>query len=69
LRYHPVVRVAVDRGRCEANALCMGHAPEVFRLDDEDVLQILLESPPEELRSRVDDAVRACPRAALTLVD
>lgn len=63
------VRVVVDRDRCESNALCMGAAPEVFRVDDDDVLHVLQESPSEELRDRVEEAARVCPRAALTLVD
>jgi ferredoxin len=63
------MRVVVDRARCEANALCMGAAPEVFAVDDDDVLHVLDESPPEEMRSRVEEAVRACPRAALSLTD
>jgi ferredoxin len=63
------VRVIVDRERCESNALCMAAAPEVFRVDDEDVLQVLDETPGEELRPRVMAAVRSCPKAALSLVD
>jgi ferredoxin len=63
------MRVVVDRARCEANALCMAAAPEVFAVDDDDVLHVLEDSPPEEMRSRVEEAVRVCPRAALSLID
>lgn len=63
------VRVVVDRGRCESNALCMAIAPEVFELRDDDVLYLLDESPPEELRSKVEQAVHACPKIALSIVD
>jgi ferredoxin len=31
-----VVRVEVDRDRCEGNAVCVGIAPDIFDLDDED---------------------------------
>lgn len=61
------MKVKVDRTRCEANALCMQAAPEVFEVDDDDVLHVLQESPDPELRERVEDAVRLCPRQALTL--
>ncbi|MBS2091098.1 ferredoxin, partial [Klebsiella pneumoniae] len=30
------VRVIVDRDRCEGNAVCLGIAPDIFDLDDED---------------------------------
>lgn len=63
------MRVAVDRGACEANALCVGAAPEVFELGDDDVLTILQESPPEELRAHVVAAVRLCPKQALQLTE
>jgi ferredoxin len=47
----------------------MAAAPDVFRVDDDDVLQVLDEMPDERLRSQVVSAVRSCPMAALSLVD
>ena len=40
---------------------------EVFRLDNDDTLTILLPEVPEKLRSKVEEAVRLCPRQALRL--
>jgi len=65
------MRVTVDRALCEANALCAGLAPEVFFVDEEDELTILTpngEVTPE-LAGRVREAVRCCPRMALSLED
>jgi ferredoxin len=45
----------------------MGLAPEVFEVDDDDQLHILLPEPPPEMRDRVRHAVRSCPKAALSL--
>jgi ferredoxin len=59
------LRVEVDRDECEANAVCVGIAPEVFELDDDEVLHILVEQPPDELVGRVRDAVDSCPKRAL----
>jgi len=42
-------------------------APEVFLVDDDDNLQILQENPPDELRVKVEEAVRMCPKQAITL--
>ena len=61
------MKVVADYDLCEANAVCMEQAPEVFKVDDEDNLEILDESPPEALRSKVESAVRLCPRQALRL--
>jgi ferredoxin len=61
------VRVVVNRVLCESNALCMGVLPEVFELDDDDILVILDERPPESLRTKVEEAVRICPKQALSI--
>ena len=63
------MRVVVDYDRCESNAICMGMAPEVFEVRDDDNLYLLQENPPEELRGKVEQAVRSCPKQALSLED
>jgi ferredoxin len=63
------VRVVVDFDVCESNAICMGVAPEVFEVRDDDFLYVLQENPPEELRSKVEQAVRSCPKQAIKLED
>jgi ferredoxin len=63
------VRVEVDRDACEANAVCAGLVPEVFEVDDEDSLHILVAEIPAELTDRVRHAVGSCPKAALRLVE
>jgi len=61
------MKVTVDELVCEANAVCVGLAPEVFDVDEEDQLHILLPEPPPEMLDRVRHAVRSCPKAALSL--
>ena len=61
------MRVVVDYDLCESNAICMAVAPEVFEVDDDDNLNVLQEEPPEELRAKVEEAVRRCPKQALAL--
>jgi ferredoxin len=63
------MRVEVDRDVCEANGVCEDVAPEVFRVGEDDVLQILQPEPPAELHDRVREAVLRCPKAALTTTD
>jgi ferredoxin len=61
------VRVVVDMDVCESNAVCMGLAPEVFEVGDDDQLRVLNERPGEELRSKVEQAVRSCPKQAISI--
>ncbi len=61
------MKIKVNWDLCEANALCMQAAPEVFKVDDNDMLHVLIEEPSEGLRAKVEKAVRACPRAALSI--
>jgi ferredoxin len=61
------MRVVVDYDLCESNALCMGILPQVFEVRDDDLLYVLDEHPPEELREKVMEAVRTCPKNAISL--
>ena len=61
------MRVVVDFDLCESNAVCMGIAPEVFEVRDDDFLYILDEEPGEELRDKVEEAARRCPKQAITV--
>ena len=63
------MRIVVDFDLCESNAICMGIAPEVFEVRDDDFLYVLDETPPDDLRPKVEEAVRRCPKAAITIVD
>ena len=63
------MKVVVDYDLCEANAYCMRAAPEVFKVDDQDKLHILIENPGEELRDKVSAAARRCPRKAISVVE
>lgn len=63
------MRVVVDFDKCESNALCVNYAPEVFEVRDDDFLYVLIENPGEELRAKVGQAVRMCPKQAITLLE
>ena len=57
--------MVVDHNECEANAVCVGVAPEMFELDDDEVLHILVDEPDGELATRAREAVDSCPKRAL----
>ncbi len=61
------MRVVVDFDLCESNALCMAAAPEVFEVREDDFLYVLQEAPPEDLRGKVEEAARRCPKQAIAI--
>ena len=61
------MKIVVDRDLCESNGLCVDACPRVFRLDHDDRLVILIDVPDESLRAEVEQAVRVCPRQALSI--
>jgi len=63
------MKVVVDFDLCESNAVCMGIAPEVFEVREDDFLYVLDENPPESMRPQLEEAVLSCPRAAIRLVE
>ncbi|MEV6827889.1 ferredoxin [Amycolatopsis sp. NPDC051102] len=63
------MEIGVDRPACEANAVCVGLAPAVFDLDDEEELVIAPGPVPADQVERVSAAVKACPKNALFITD
>lgn len=63
------MKVVVDFDRCESNALCMGVAPDIFEVRDDNFLYILNEHPDESRRAEVEEAVQLCPKAAISIVE
>ena len=62
-------KIVVDYDLCEANARCMQVCPEVFEVDDDDNLIVKQESFDQALATKVEEAVRVCPRQAISIVE
>jgi ferredoxin len=63
------MEIKVDFDLCQGHAVCMGEAPEVFKVDDNGFLAILQDQPPEDLREQVELAVKYCPTGAISVED
>ena len=63
------MRVEVDRDRCEGNAVCLGIAPDLFELDDEDYAVVTADPVPADQEALTEQAINECPRAALLRKD
>lgn len=64
------MRIEVDPDRCEGQAVCVGLAPKVFELnDDDEVVRVIVDEVPEESQKRALKAVEKCPMAALKVAE
>lgn len=63
------VKIVVDWDLCQGHGTCVSEAPGIFRLDAQGSLVVVDDSPPEERRSELENAVRRCPSYALRLED
>jgi len=63
------MRVVVDRDLCQGHGVCESEAPGIFSVSKKGALTVVDETPAEELRAKVEQAVRYCPTHALTIVE
>jgi len=63
------MRVVVDLDLCQGHAQCEDAAPEVFKVNDDALVEIMIDQPGESLRSKVEAAARRCPTEALRIED
>jgi ferredoxin len=63
------LRIVVDYGRCETQAVCEGIAPDIFQIDDDDIMHVVKEFPTDEDLPRVRAAIDSCPKQAISLVE
>ncbi|MET9232049.1 ferredoxin [Lentzea sp. NPDC003310] len=61
------MKVGVDPALCEAHGECMSILPEVFDLDDDEVLQIRDGELAAAEEASAERAVASCPMGALRL--
>ena len=67
------MHIKIDRQLCQGHGMCQQEAPEVFRVVEVpgayDHSELIMESPDEAYREKVEAAVRFCPTRALTIED
>ncbi len=61
------MRVVADFSLCKSSAVCMGIAPEVFEVRDDNFLYILQENPEGAAAELAREAVQSCPKQALSI--
>lgn len=63
------MKVQVNHDKCEGHGKCQMAAPEVFELRDDDLSYVLVDDVSEELKAKVERAIRLCPRQAISWVE
>ena len=63
------MRVVVDPDRCEDNAICVGIAPDLFELDDQEYAVVTADPIPADQEALAEQAIAECTRAALSRRD
>ncbi|MCW0194765.1 ferredoxin [Rhodococcus erythropolis] len=63
------MRIVVDRERCTGIGICESVSESHFEVDDDGALLLLRDTIADDERAEVEEAVRACPAAALKIVD
>jgi ferredoxin len=63
------MRVIVDRDLCQGHAVCESEAAEVFSVPKNGKVDVLDDSPPADLRTKVEAAVKYCPTHALRILE
>ncbi len=65
------MRIKVDLDLCQGHSVCVEECPEVFDVRDQaggyHQVVVLMEEPPEELRTKVMNAARGCPNRVITV--
>lgn len=59
------MKILIDEDRCEGHGQCATTAPDVYALNEDGHVQVLAETDVDAAR----DGARACPVAALTVVE
>lgn len=60
------MRIEILRDVCESNGYCEAVAPQVFHLNDDDVLEVA-DTVPADAEDAVRRAAKSCPKQAIRL--
>jgi ferredoxin len=61
------MRIIVDQDRCMGHGQCELVAPDLFKLDENGIAQVLVENPDDNQLKRLEEAIRRCPEAVISV--
>ena len=62
-------RIVVDDDLCQGHGVCESEAPELFEVNRDRKVELLLVTPSDDQRRAAELAVKYCPTHALSIVD
>ena len=65
--YSGIVRISIDTSECDGAGGCQLVCPQIFVIDDDDLVMVLDEHPDPSLHDRVRTAAKICPRGVITV--
>lgn len=63
------MKIVLDESKCSSLGMCESIAPDFFEVGDDGALAVLDDTPPEDQRALIEQAVASCPTGALSLAD
>jgi ferredoxin len=63
------MNIVVDRTRCTGIGICESLAPNFFEIGDDGALVLLRGDFGDNERTAIEEAIRSCPAAALSVED
>jgi ferredoxin len=63
------VKICIDQTRCIGVGMCEAVAPEVFTVLPDGNLELLSDSPGDDQRAAVEEAISVCPTGAISIHD
>ena len=62
-------RIVVDDDLCQGHGVCESEAPELFEVNRDRKVELLVATPSDDQRRAAELAVKYCPTHALSIVD
>jgi len=62
------MKIELDESKCSSIGMCESVAPDLFEVNDDGALILLVPEPPDDRRADVEAACEACPTAALRIL-
>jgi ferredoxin len=63
------MKIILDQDHCMGHGQCELVAPDLFKLDADGIAQVLVENPDDAQIKRLEEAIRRCPEAVISVED
>jgi ferredoxin len=61
------MKAKVDENLCSGDGICEEICPEVFKMNDDDIAEVIVDEVPPEAEESCRDAADNCPESCITI--